>query len=387
MPGARGTAAAQPAGPRAPRVGVWGGRRLRVLPASPPPTSTTPPSSTLAGRDEPTGPLTRAAPSPLNPLPTPRTPPSFGPAYAREAGVLADALAAAGGVIKLHDKASGAPLVSGQVAGVTTDAALIVPDADLIIISTSAPTTEAIVDQVGPYMRPDQLVVFLMVGAGWERGYGGCDASRLGARRRRPPPPPPPPDPRPPAAAQGIGSVCFQQLQAASARAGLPAPPVYAATKTLPWACRISAPGCVAVGGAKGEVGVGLAPDASPLARAMLPPLLGGLFPPVKFLVDGALDATCLPYEFLAAVVRTGGGLPSDGGGPRPGRAQPPPPPPARSPAPPSPPAAAPPAALSTPPSCLGSGPTGTARRSRSGRFSTTAFPARCVLGCGSVRV
>lgn len=50
---------------------------------------------------------------------------------------------------------------------------------------------------------------------------------------------------------QGMGGVNYQQVLDATARHGATAPPIYAASKTLPWACRIAAPGRVRVGGAK----------------------------------------------------------------------------------------------------------------------------------------
>ena len=208
----------------------------------------------------------------------------FGAKYADRAAELQAAIDANGGAIVLEDRSRGAAaagadggaagagdaaappepeVIRGAVRGVTTDAAAVVPAADVVIISVNGPAMAAAIEQVAPHLRPEQLVLFLM----------------------------------------GIGGIQYRQVADAVARhAPGRGVPIFAATKTLPWACRAAAPGRVNVCGTKHEVGLAVAPDAGALLRAMVPALLANLFPGTKFSLQadaGVLERTCLPYDVL----------------------------------------------------------------------------------------
>lgn len=186
----------------------------------------------------------------------------FGPAYAERAEALQAALDANGGCMILEDHSAGGEpaIVRGPIAGVTTDAARVVPFADLIAISLNGPAMAPAVEQIAEHLHPEQLLLFL----------------------------------------QGISGINYRQVVDAMGRHALTNLPTFAATKTLPWACRLQRPGRVSVLGTKADIGLALAPDASMLLRAMLPALLAGLFPGTRFRINPSpLDVTCLPYDIL----------------------------------------------------------------------------------------
>lgn len=114
----------------------------------------------------------------LPPYPSPRR--NFGPAYTARAESLAAAIAANGGAITLEcpapppgSPAAALPAVTrGPVAGVTTDAVSVIPDADVIVISLNGPAMGAAVEQIAPHLRPDQLLLFLMVRGGEGEAFG-----------------------------------------------------------------------------------------------------------------------------------------------------------------------------------------------------------------------
>jgi hypothetical protein len=184
----------------------------------------------------------------------------FGASYADRAAALRAALTPNGGAITLDVRGpDGATThVHGRLAGITTSLAAAVPAADIVIVSLNGPAMGPALEALAPHLRPHQLLLLL----------------------------------------QGLGGVNFAQL-AKAMPLGSPLP-LYAASKTLPWACRLLGPGHVSVCGTKAVVGLALAPGTSPLLRAMLPPLLGGLLPGTRFVLEeNPLDFVYLPYDIL----------------------------------------------------------------------------------------
>ena len=120
------------------------------------------------------------------------------PAYAERAAALRAAIAANGGAILLHSHApDGSPAATraGPVAGVSTDAAALLPRADIVVLSVTGPAMDGLARELAPHLRPHQLLVWM----------------------------------------QGLGAVNFEQLRRAMDAAGGRPLPMLAATRTLPW--------------------------------------------------------------------------------------------------------------------------------------------------------
>lgn len=153
--------------------------------------------------DDPAGSRVRIREASLSPRRLTRCtrihPRRFGPKYTDRAAELSAAIAAnGGGITLLHPAPAGGEdegvpafredLVDhGAIAGVTCDASAVIPGADVIVISMNAPAMAAAAEQIAPYLRSQQLVLYLMVRGGYGSGRGPAAAAGvLAAASRRP---------------------------------------------------------------------------------------------------------------------------------------------------------------------------------------------------------
>lgn len=141
-------------------------------------------------------------------------------------------------------------------------------DADLIILSLNGPSMEPLFLELAPYLRSDQAIVLL----------------------------------------PAMGAVNYQQLKVAMRDAALRKDPTatavhmptYAATRTLPWACRVISPGRINLCGTKAGVPMCLAPgDTAEEAEAMSA-LLDSLFLGTSFQLNpNPIEQSFLPFDTL----------------------------------------------------------------------------------------
>lgn len=122
----------------------------------------------------------------------------FSPRYAERAATVQAAIDANGGAILLDVHAPDGSLAArraGHVRGVSTNAAALLAQADVVVFSLTGPAMDGLARELAPFLRPTQLLLYL----------------------------------------QGLGCVNFVQVQRAMAAAGGRPLPMLAATRTLPW--------------------------------------------------------------------------------------------------------------------------------------------------------
>lgn len=85
------------------------------------------------------------------------------PQFSQAADDLHAGLARNGGAILLDCRApdGGTTTHAGRVRGVTTDAAVVVPAADVIIFSVTGPDLDALARELAPHLRHTQALLYL----------------------------------------------------------------------------------------------------------------------------------------------------------------------------------------------------------------------------------
>ncbi|KAI9002944.1 6-phosphogluconate dehydrogenase [Hyaloraphidium curvatum] len=187
------------------------------------------------------------------------------PSYEARAQVLHEAIVANGGIIL---ESQGKPGATGPVLGVSSDAAELLPAADIIVISLNGPRMDALIRELAPHMRPRHLLVYLPA-------MGAVNYLQLKSAMKEH------------AAATGHSNALVHL-------------PLFAATRTLPWACRIIAPAHINLCGTKAVVDMALAPGAPKEEAAAVRELLNSLFPGTTFLLNPQpIETSFIPFDAL----------------------------------------------------------------------------------------